>query len=233
MLRPHPKWYTPNMTNPASDNPERCESLLSSRRALFVSAHPDDIEFRAGGLVTVMRKRGIEIIFAIATRGGKGLPGPLRRGLERTRTRYQMRAAEILGGAEVIFYDYPDGHLGSHVEAFAADLQNLVTDRQPDLLLSWDPDYIFTPHPDHQAAADAVKAAGLNLPACYYGTSQPNLWVGFDREVLNAKLTALKAHRTETPWFYFDLRQKRTLIRGMAAEGAKVNSPYAETFRLA
>ena len=180
-----------------------------------------------------MRKHGVEVILAIATRGGRGLPGPLRRGLERTRTRYQMRAVEILGGAEVIFHDYPDGNLSSRVEAFSADVRRLVSDRQPDLLLSWDPDFIFTPHPDHQAAADAVKLANLDLTACYYGTKCPNLWVGFDRDALNTKLRALKAHRTETPWFYFDLRQKKTLINGMAVEGAKIGSAYAETFRLA
>lgn len=232
MLRPHAAWYTSFVSNPTSDNTGRCEKLFSSKRALFVSAHPDDIEYRAGGLVHLMRKRGVEVIFAIATRGGKRLPQPLRRVMERTRTRHQLSAAEILGGVEVIFHDYADGSLSSFVESFANDLRSLISTRTPDILLSWDPDFIFTPHPDHQAAANAVRTIETDIKTCFYGTTRPSLWVGFDQDSLAAKLHALKAHRTETPYFYFDLRQKKSLLASLKTEGAKINSPYAETFRL-
>lgn len=232
MLSGYAAWYTLSVNRPPADNSIRCESLLSSRRALCVGAHPDDIEYRAGGLVHVMRKRGIEVIFAIATRGGKGWPGPLRRVLEGMRTRHQLRAGEILGGVEVILYDYPDGDLGRHIEPFSNELRSLISSREPDLILSWDPEFISTPHPDHQAAADAVRVTQTDITTCYYGTTQPNLWVGFDEDSLSAKLRALKAHRTETPWFYFDLWQKKRLLAGLRAEGAKIGHPCAETFRL-
>jgi hypothetical protein len=219
--------------NPTEANAAARESLLSVKRALFVGAHPDDIEFRAGGLVHVMRQRGVEVTFAVATRGGKGLPAPLRRPLERLRTRHQMRSAEILGGVEVILCDYPDGALPDFVGPFAEDLRSLILSRQPDVVLSWDPDFIFNHHPDHQAAADAARAASVGVTMCFYGTMRPNLWVGLDEESVAAKIRALKAHRTETPWFYFDLRLKKRLIAGMAAEGAKIGRDYAETFRTA
>jgi LmbE family N-acetylglucosaminyl deacetylase len=220
-------------------NAALCEKLLSSKRALFVGAHPDDIEFRAGGLVYLMRRRGVEVIFAIATRGGKRLRWPLNRLLERIRTRHQHRAARILGGADVIFYDYPDGSLPDHIEPFTQDLRTLIEERKPDVVLCWDPEFVSHPHPDHKAAADATDAAAsFDKPSvpkarvCFYGAPRPNLWVGLDEEAVRTKVRSIKAHRTETPWPYFDLRGNKRLLSWMRAEGAKIGAEYAETFRM-
>lgn len=208
------------------------EALLASKRALFVGAHPDDIEFRAGGLVYVMRKRGVEVVFAIATRGGKRLRRPLNRLLERIRTRHQLRAAQILGGIEVIFYDYPDGSLPDFIEPFTQDLRSLIEQRSPDVVLCWDPEFVSHPHPDHKAAADATHEAAAGIKTCFYGAPEPNLWIGLDDEAFRARIRALKAHRTETPWPYFNLRAKKWLLTWMRAEGAKIGCDYAETFRI-
>lgn len=215
-----------------NDNAIACEKLLASRNALFIGAHPDDIEFRAGGLVYLMRQRGVEVTFAIATRGGKGLPLLLRKPLERMRERHQGAAAAILGGVNVVFFDYPDGNLPAYVEPFTDDLKALIADLQPEIILCWDPEFISTPHPDHQAAADAARAATKGMNVCWYGTMQPNLWVGLDEEALLMKVRALKANRTETPWFYFDMRLKKRMIGAMRQDGSKIGSDYAETFRL-
>jgi len=208
------------------------EVLLASKRALFVGAHPDDIEFRAGGLVYLMRKRGAEVIFAIATRGGKGLVWPLGRLLERIRTRHQLRAAQILGGIEVVFYDHPDGALGGLVEPLTQDLRSLIDARRPDVVLCWDPDIPPTAHPDHKAAADAASRAARDVKACFYGAPTPNLWVGLDEEAVRAKIRAIRAHATEAPALYFDLRAKKWLLAWMTREGARIGCDYAETFRM-
>jgi LmbE family N-acetylglucosaminyl deacetylase len=228
---------TPDIPN--STNASLCETLLSSKRALFVGAHPDDIEFRAGGLVYLMRRRGVEVIFAIATRGGKRLRWPLNRWLQRIRTRNQMRAARILGGAGVIFYDYPDGALPRFIEPFTQDLRSLIEQREPDVVLCWDPEFVSHPHPDHKAAADATseavcfdKLSMLSVTTCFYGAPEPNLWVGLDDEALRAKIRALKSHRTETPWPYFEWRGMKWLLSWMEDEGAKIGTEYAESFRL-
>lgn len=214
-----------------NDNSIACEKLLASKKALFIGAHPDDIEFRAGGLVYLMRQRGIEVTFAIATSGGKRLPKRFRQALERVREKQQRRAACVFGGINVVFFGYRDGALLTSVGPFAEDLKSLIAGLQPDVALCWDPEFIFTPHPDHQAAADAARMATTGLDTCWYGTTQPSLWVGLDREALGAKVRALKAHRTETPWFYFDLRMKKRMIAAMRHEGSKIGCDYAETFR--
>ena len=230
----HPLWpesaYTVSMLVPV-DNVIACEKLLSYKRALFIGAHPDDIEFRAGGLVYLMRQRDIDVTFAIATRGGRNLPRVIRGPLEAIREKQQHDAAEILGGISVWFFDYPDGRLSGFVQPLTQDLQELIADVQPDIVLSWDPEHIFTDHPDHQAAADAAQAAASAVDTCWYGTKEPNLWIGVDEEALRVKVRAIKAHRTETPWFYFDARLKKRMIAAMLQDGAEIGCDYGETFR--
>ncbi len=214
------------------DNTKAREKLLTCGSALFIGAHPDDIEFRAGALVCLMRQHGTRVTFAIATRGGRGWPEPIGRPLERIRERQQYTAAGILGGAEVVFFDYPDGSLQAHVEPLAGDLARLIADLRPDVVLSWDPEFIDTTHPDHQAAADATLTAAAGLDVCWYGSTRPNVRIGFDEETLQMKLRAIKAHKTETPWFHFDLRLKKRMIARMRQEGSEIGCDYAEAFRL-
>ena len=218
--------------NPPSDNSEQCEQLLSVKKALFVGAHPDDIESYCAGLIHMMRRRGTDVIFAVASRGGKGRSGAAKRNLESLRSRHQSDSAEILGGARVVLYDYPDGSLPRYVEPFADDLKVVISQEKPDVIFSWDPDYIYNPHPDHQAAADSARTATAGSEVCYYGTREPDLWVGCDEDVFRVKLESIRAHRTETPWYYYPL-VKRVLLRRLIREGQKIGAKYAEVLRRA
>ncbi|MEN6357954.1 MAG: PIG-L family deacetylase [Armatimonadota bacterium] len=201
-----------------------------AKRVLFIGAHPDDIEFYCGGLVHMLGKNGTNVTFAIGTRGGKGYKGWMKRRLESMRTSNQLDSAAILGSVNVIFYDYPDKSLTEHIDAYASDLKTLIESADPDLIFSWDPDYIYNPHPDHQAAAYAGRIASADSHVFYYGTREPDLWIGFGEDIYQVKLKSLRAHRTETPWYYWMLIRKAFLERLMG-EGAKVNQPYAEVLR--
>jgi LmbE family N-acetylglucosaminyl deacetylase len=168
-------------TFPSQQNTECCKALLNAKKALFIGAHPDDIEWYCGGLVYILRQKGAEVIFAIGTRGGKGRLGRLRRHLEARRCRHQEKSAEILGGARTLFFDYPDKQLPQYVESFTQDLKELVAKEQPDIIFSWDPEFIYNPHSDHKAAAQcANKASEASPDTChyFYGTLKPDLWVG-------------------------------------------------------
>lgn len=221
-----------SQTDPSANNDQARDELFRSKRALFVGAHPDDIEFYSAGLVHLLRKHDVDVIYAIGTRGGKGRNGRAKARLEGLRTQHQQDAARIIGGARVLFYDYPDKDLPSHVQAFANDLRELILKEKPDIVFSWDPDYIYNPHPDHVAAAQASDIATPDTDArrCFYGTRRPNLWVGYGEDVFRLKLRSLRAHRTETPWPYFVLG-KRFLTRKSTAEGAKIDARYAEVYR--
>lgn len=221
-----------SQTNPRPENDRLVTRILSAKRALFVSAHPDDVEWYCGALVHEMRSRGTEVTFAIATRGGKGLNGAAKRSLEGLRTRHQGNAARVLGGVEVVLYDYPDKKLPEHIEEFARDVELLIKKEQPDLVFSWDPDHIYNPHLDHQAAARAARIAAdrLGSKTCYFGSTEPNVWFGFDDNAFKVKLRSIRAHRTEAPPIWFSLG-KRFLLKKSKGEGEKIGAKYAEVFR--
>lgn len=206
-------------------------SIFEAKRILFISAHPDDIEFYCGALVYMLRQRGVEIIFAIATRGGRGHAGKAKERLEGLRSRHALDAAEILGGADVVLHDYSDKSLSNFIEQFAGDLKSLITKEKPDIIFSWDPEFIYNPHPDHQAAALSGKIAAEGCKVCYYGTRDPNLLFGFNKDIFNINLKSLRAHRTETPWYYY-LIVKQVLKKRLSAAGRIINAKYAEAFRL-
>jgi LmbE family N-acetylglucosaminyl deacetylase len=216
--------------NPAQDNTSRLDRLFKAKRVMFIGAHPDDIEFYCGGLVHMLSKNGTHVTFAIGTRGGKGHKGWMKRRLESLRTANQLDSAAILGSVEVTFFDYPDKSLTEHIDAYASNLKTLIDSTDPDLIFSWDPDYIYNPHPDHQASADAGRIASSDRNIIYYGTCEPDLWIGFGDNILQIKLKSLRAHRTETPWYYWMLIRNAFLER-LVGEGAKVSRPYAETLR--
>lgn len=217
-------------TDPSPENDRLREELLSPRSALFIGAHPDDIEFYCGCLVRMMRGRGTRVTFAIATRGGRGRSGKARVRLEDLRTRYQLDAARILEVDDVVFFDYPDKYLADHAEPLSADLKSLLARANPEIVLGWDPDFIYNPHPDHQAAASAARIASEGFRTCWFGTREPNVWSGCEGNDLRSKLAALRAHRTETPWCYWPIA-RTILLRKMAGEGTKIRERYAEVFR--
>ncbi len=220
----------PFPSNPSANNEDFKLELFNAQKALFVGAHPDDIEFYCGGTVYMMRKKGVDVVFAIATRGGKGKKGAALNKMECLRTQHSHDAAAMLGGARVVLFDYPDKRLAQYIEQFAKDLQDLYEKEKPDILLSWDPDFIYNPHPDHVAAAAAVRKANLPVRHCFYGTYNPNFWIGFDEKTFNVKLNSIWAHKTETP-FPYSIYVKRILKKKLSLEGKKVGAEYAEWFR--
>lgn len=216
--------------NNSTDNLQLLSSIFEAKKILFIGAHPDDIEFYCGALVYMLRQRGVDVTFAIATKGGKGRSGKAKARLENIRSRHALDAAEILGGANVVLHDYPDKSLSDFIEQFTEDLKSLIVKEKPDIIFSWDSDFIYNPHPDHQAAALSGKKAAKNCKVCYYGTREPNLLLNFNEDIFNINLKSVRAHRTETPWYYYPL-VKRVLRKRLAEAGKIINAKYAEAFR--
>ena len=123
-------------------------------RALMIGAHPDDCEFKTGGLALKYRAQGHAVKFVSATNGNAGHHtmggGPLaQRRWEETR-----RVAEV-AGIEYDVLDYPDGCL-------EADLS--TRERFISLIRDFRPDLVFTHrtndyHPDHRRTGILVQDA--------------------------------------------------------------------------
>ena len=131
------------------------------RRVLAVSAHPDDIEFGAGGTVARWTDEGWEVRYVIATRGQKGVQD-VDADLEafgRVREEEARAAAAICGVTDVTFLDYMDAEVPYGL-GLQRDIARAFRHHRPHRLLALDPAILptdeFVNHPDHRAVAMAT-----------------------------------------------------------------------------
>jgi LmbE family N-acetylglucosaminyl deacetylase len=144
------------------------EPLETPHSALAIGAHPDDIEFGAGGTLARWAKAGCRVTMLIVTDGSKGTWDPEIKpaDLVATRREEQLRAAAVLGATEVRHLDRVDGELEYTMELRAAICRH-IREIRPDVVFTHDPWQRYQLHPDHRAtgwvAMDAVIAARDHL----------------------------------------------------------------------
>ncbi len=131
-------------------------------RLMVIGAHPDDAEYKAGGLAAQYRRLGHEVCFVSMTNGDAGhheMSGPP---LAARRRAEADASAKVLGLTYEIF-DNSDGKLEPDLRR-REELIRAIRRYRPDLLLTHRPnDY----HPDHRATAQLVQDAAylLTVPA--------------------------------------------------------------------
>jgi len=156
-------------------------------RVLFISAHPDDIEAIAGGLVSELTAQKKQVFFVIVTNGDKGCASPTicrnlaPQDVAAVRRQEAFNAANVLGvpREQVFMLDYEDAMLTSYPEQQPRqDLVFYIRGLKPDVVLTFYPypNFKLLPsqnwgdlgyHPDHQHAGklalDATFDAGVGL----------------------------------------------------------------------
>ncbi len=143
---------------------DRPPPLERPDRVLAVGAHPDDIEFGAGGTLARWARDGSHVTMLIVTDGSKGSWDPDRTAedLAAQRTAEQQVAAATLGAGAVIHLGELDGELEVSMR-LRRELCRHIRLARPDVMLTHDPWQRYQLHPDHRAtgtvAIDAVIAA--------------------------------------------------------------------------
>jgi len=202
------------VTNLHPDVENRFEPLPTPARALAIGAHPDDIEFGAGGTVAGWAQAGCHVVMAVVTDGSKGSwqPEADPAALVAQRAQEQQAAARALGAAEVMFLGHVDGELEYSME-LRAQIASLIRTHQPDVVLSHDPWARYEIHPDHRATGwavvDGAVAArdhlffpeqGLNhhRPAALllWRADEPDHWENIG-QTFDRKLGALLCHESQ------------------------------------
>jgi LmbE family N-acetylglucosaminyl deacetylase len=127
------------------------------KRVLAIGAHPDDIEFGAGGTLAGWASLGCEVTMLVVTDGSKGSwdPGIDPVDLVATRMSEQQAAAAALGAADVRYLNKVDGELEYSME-LRKEMCRQIRDLRPDVVLSHDPWQRYQLHPDHRATGWAV-----------------------------------------------------------------------------
>ncbi len=133
-------------------------------RVLFVTAHPDDVDFGSAGTVATFTDAGVQVAYCIVTDGDAG-------GQDRTITRAEMAeirrreqraAAAVVGVHDVRFLGYPDGRVTASFD-LRRDISRVIRQFRPQRVVTQSPernwDRIYASHPDHLAAGEAAAAA--------------------------------------------------------------------------
>ena len=213
-----------------TDAPQTTDPLLHNRdgsrieRILAVMAHPDDVDFGAGGTVRRWTDAGVEVTYCLVTNGDAGGfdPAVPRSEIPGIRQAEQRAAGEALGVHDVRFLGYRDGELAVSHE-LRRDISRVIRQVRPDRMLIQSPERnwerIHASHPDHLAAGEAAIQAvypdarnpfahptllndeGLedwSVPEVWMiGTPTPNQWIDVT-DTFEAKLAALRAHDSQT-----------------------------------
>ena len=219
-------------------------------------AHPDDLDWAAGGTAAVWAKQGKDVYYVLTTSGESGEDHVNKQKLSRSemadiREAEQRIAAGVLGVKEVVFLRLADGRLEPNLQLRDC-LVNVLRRLRPNIVISLEPtpgafDNFYLYHPDHRATAialyDAIyPAAGTatyvpdpdaGLPphrvreVYFSGAANPDTYVDIT-EAIDLKVQALTSHRSQIT----NPEQIAGFVREWAAKyGAETGCAYAEAFR--
>jgi len=229
-------------------------SVYTPSRALFIFAHPDDIEFGTAGTAIRWAEAGAEVAYVLITSGDVGIADVslTRAQAAAIREEEQRAAAAIAGVREVIFLREPDGTLVNTLD-LRRKLVREIRRFRPEVIVCGDPtvwfvDGTYINHPDHRAAAAAA------LEAVFPAAGQPHVFQELADEGLAAhkvrkvyvegwgsgdtwintsssidkKIAALRCHKSQlNAW------DPEPMIREWsAAAGKGKEMAYAETFKV-
>jgi LmbE family N-acetylglucosaminyl deacetylase len=160
----------------AANEPGQPASILSATitrdlvvpaSALAIGAHPDDVEFGAGGTLAKWAAAGCVVHHLVCTDGSKGTWDVNADTAELVvrRQAEQREAARRLSGAnagEVRFLGHIDGELDSTLDVRGA-VAKVIRELRPQVVLGHDPWKRYRLHPDHRhaglLACDSIVAA--------------------------------------------------------------------------
>jgi LmbE family N-acetylglucosaminyl deacetylase len=139
-------------------------------RIICFGAHPDDNEFRAGGVATMWAAQGHHVKFVSTTNGDIGHWGMAGGPLAQRRTAEVERCAEIFG-IETEVLDIHDGEIMPTLEN-RQTIVRLIREWRADIVMCHRPnDY----HPDHRYTAILVQDAGYMVTVPFFCPDVPYL----------------------------------------------------------
>lgn len=205
-------------------------------------AHPDDIEFMAGGLISRWAREGVDLHYCLLTDGNSGSRDPSHTpaALAQLRRAEQQAAGALFGVAGYSFLGHPDGRLVASIDLRLA-IARVIRTVRPDAIVTCDPRFFYGPsyinHPDHRAAAEATLAAimpiantrlaalelldeGLephDVAQVYIAfPDRSTIWMPLSEQDLDRKIAAMRAHASQMgSW------DVAGMLRGFAAAAAQ------------
>ncbi len=193
---------------------------------LALGAHPDDIEYGCGGMLTKYAERGHDVYLWIASDGALGGDGAVRR-------QEQADSALVMGAREVFWGDYQDTEIPLTRELIVR-LESVIRQIKPRMIFVHSPD---DTHQDHRNLAQSTMSAMRYVPnfLFYEGpTTQnftPTCFTDIEK-VLDKKLACLEAHRSQVAKTNIeDLTILELAVSSANFRGIQARVKYAEAFQ--
>ena len=181
------------------------------KRVLLISAHPDDMEIGMGGTAAKMAASGDKLLSVVITDGRRS-PDPDSIGQEamaKLRKEEGEKACHVLGIQESQFFGF---------ESLAEEsATRQATERLAELIKQFQPNEIFTLHPELDRHSSHRAAGKVTIDAMSIAKSSAKLWAyevwglfpTWDRfedisEQLETKLAAIREHRSQTAAIEYD-----------------------------
>jgi len=234
-------------------------NLETPTRVLAIGAHPDDVEFGAGGTLAKWAAAGCELSHLVCTDGSKGSWDPTDdvAALVAARQEEQAAASMALGGiGSVVFLGWRDGELESGLRQ-RWEVCYWIRRLRPDVVLGHDPWKRYRLHPDHRhaglLAVEGIVAARDPhfFPEQKIDHHRPSallLWEADEPDhtedissFLDAKVSALLEHRSQfrstmhidDPTSEEQVDAFRSVVRERAVDdGRHAAVRYGERFKL-
>lgn len=200
---------------------------------LAFGAHPDDLEFSCGGILTKMASQGKSIVMVDLTLGDKATNGT-----PEIRRRESLESAKVIG-AERVFMDFKDCEI---IDSYESRLKfvEIIRTYKPRLILAplWEGGFN---HPDHLACGVMVRAAFRysrfanilpHLPKFvpggimhYLGSEpkKPDILIDVSENVEQWK-KMMSCHKTQHQTFNYS----DWVLRGASAYGVMADCAYAQ-----
>lgn len=232
----------------SSETSQLSQDREPPKRVLAIGAHPDDIEFGAGGTLAKWAASGTSIAVMVLTDGRRGTWNKDLALHELAEIRHQeaQAATQDLGrNASLVWLGYEDGTLSNHPEVIC-DIVREIRTVKPDVIISHDPWKRYRIHPDHrQAGFFTTDAIAMARDLTFYpelGPSphRPDDLLLFEADevdhvetissYLGAKAQSLSRHRSQFPSSFgiaedtanpIDVILERLCASGGAVEGFK------------
>jgi len=205
--------------------------LQGGQKVVAFSAHPDDLELFAGGVLRRLHLLGNQIIVVDCSNGELSRPA---RNLGKNRQGEQQRAGSILGYDDIKLLGLPDRTL-KNSENLKKQIRQIIDQENPHMVLTFDHVHIHSWlfHQDHVAIGEAVVHAlnekDSDALVYLYGSAKPTVVVDIG-SVLRQKVWAVSSHSSQFP--AFRRQGADILVRRLAALTARgTGYRYAEAFR--
>lgn len=133
-------------------------------RALVVTAHPDDVDFGAAGMVANLTDAGAEVTYCLVTDGqAGGFDDTIsRREMAAIRREEQTKAAAEVGVTDLVFLGHTDGEVQFSME-LRHEISRVIRQVRPQVVITQSPQInvtsVYGSHADHVATGQATWAA--------------------------------------------------------------------------